>query len=111
MNEINYGLNTDNPVTKIADLVPERLIKVYPYEFINADNSKSFIQENSVSIAAVSQDNLDTNNELLLTDDDGYKYFEMFAAITSEGQLDISSATSVFGQELKEEDSFTGISN
>ncbi len=112
MNEkINYGLNVDNMVPKLDDLLPERMIKVYPYEFVNASKSKSFIQQNSVSVASISQSNLDTNNELLLIDDDGNRYFEMVAAITSEGKLDLSSATSVFGQELKEEDTFTGLSN
>ncbi len=100
----------DIAASLIEDFIPERLIKVYPYEFVNADKSKAFVQGNTVSVAAISQSNLD-DTEHLLTDDEGYKYFEILPSISTEARLDASSATSVFGQELKEEDTFSATSN
>ncbi len=107
---INRGVG-DVPATKIKDVMPERMIKVYPYEFINASKSETFIQANTVTIASISQANLDIADETLQTDSTGAKYFEVFAAITSNGKLDFSSATATIGQELKEEDSFSCLSN
>ncbi len=101
----------DIAVGLIEDIIPERLIRVYPYELVQTDKSKTFLQANSVSIAAISQDKLDTKDDLLKTDSDGIRYFEMLAGTASEGKLDVTSATSVLGKELKEEDTFTCLSN
>ncbi len=109
--EIQYSQNFDQAAPIIQDFVPERMIKVFPYELVAADKSKAFMEQNGVSIAAISQLELDTADEVLEQEADGSKYFQMFAAITSSGKLDLSTQTSVYGQELKEEDEFTGLSN
>lgn len=108
---INKSAFNDIAAPILGDKIPEREIKVYPYEFINANKEEAFIMQNTVSLASISQDNLDTADEFLFTDDDNKKYFKMFGAPTSEAKLDVSTATSVYGQELKEEDSFSAISN
>ena len=71
----------------LGDTLPEQLIKVYPYEFIFADKAKTFIQANTTSIATISQSKLNIEKNNLQQDDEGNYYFEMIAAITSNGVI------------------------
>lgn len=111
MAEIKYSPVYDIKVPILDDYVPEGMLKIYPYELVNTDKSKAFMMQNAVSVAIVSQANLDTTNEILKVDDNGNKYFEVYTDISSDTIMDITSSTSVFGQELKEEDSFMMLSN
>lgn len=103
----------DVPAKVLDDVAPEQLIKVYPYQMVNADKSNAFIQDNTVSIVAISQEAFRGEDVFhqLAADTDGNLFFELLASVTVEGKLDITTATSTVGLELKYEHSFTGITD
>lgn len=105
---MDYSQNYDIAPVLLRDEMPENMIKVYPYQLVDANKSKAFMEDGAVSLAAISQTPLDKSN--LLKDDNGAYYFEMYMAITANTVLDISS-TSTEGQELKEEQTFQGVAN
>lgn len=101
--------NEDIDVLPIEDIIPENLIRVYPYELSNIKKGRAFLKNNSLTFAYISQTGFDKEN--LIEDENGEYYFEMLAAITKNGVLDVTSHTSVFGRQLQNEISFTGLSN
>lgn len=110
--KLNSGQYTDIDQANIEEWVPDKLIKVYPYEMVNTSKGKAFIQNNSVSIIAISQDNLEGSEfHNLKVGEFGDLYFEMFASVVGDMVLTNNLATSTFGQELRVESSFSAISN
>lgn len=104
---INGGI-METRAQDISDFGEEKLLKIYPYVLEDAHSSKSFIKQNATSIAYITQ-NFETDQ--LQEDREGYFYFEMLADAEITTKLDIANHTSVYGQELKEEAEFNGISN
>lgn len=108
--KILYDDQFDVTGTMLEDMVPSSLIKVYPYELVNSKDGDAFVMDNAVSIASISQANIDVS-KLKLDSVSGKYYFEVFAAITKTGVLDFARVTSTFGQEFKEESSFSALTN
>lgn len=55
---IDFNALTDVPADIITDVIPEKIIKVYPYELSHANAKRPFIKQNATSIALITQDTL-----------------------------------------------------
>lgn len=115
-NELKYSPNLDVKVNNLADIMPEGLLKVYPYRLINHNKGKAFLKPNTVTIAQISQspyllNSGDTVFHNMQEDEKGNLYFELLAASTITGQLDVSVATSTMAKTIKYEKTFIGLTN
>lgn len=115
-NELKYSPNIDVRVNNLADIMPEGLLKVYPYRLINHNKDKAFLKPNTVTIAQISQlpyisNDGDTVFHNMQMDESGNLYFELLAASTITGQLDVSIATSTMAKTIKYEKTFIGLTN
>lgn len=112
-NEFKESGFIDIEGTILGDQVPGQLIKVYPYDLFNADKDISFIKPNTTTIAQITQKtyNGDEIFHNLNQDENGHYFFELLSSTTVSGKLDVASSTSVFGQSLKYEHEFIGITD
>lgn len=109
-NEIKYAPSYDAKAPVIKDIVgSSKMIRVYPYELPNTNKSLSFIRNNTDTIAFITQAQL--TNEMLEVDENNNKYFEMLAAVTSNGVLDLSLELVGLASQLKQEDVFNALAN
>lgn len=114
-NEIKYSPNLDINKTFIQDVMPENVLRVYPYKMVNWRKDKVFIQPNTISVVSVSQDpfvnSASHDMELKFDADNSAYYFEALGIMNADGVLDISQATSIYGVEFKYESNVVILTN
>lgn len=93
------------------DIAPEKVVRVFPYELAHTDSSRVFIQDNTSSIAYITQDNfLNSDEHNLMLDENNNYYFEVVSDEFATAILD-ESETSTYGKELKVESAVSVASN
>lgn len=100
-------------VNNYATVVGEdKILRVYPYELVNANHDETFIKPNATVIPYMKNDyEKDFENSVLEKDTFGNYYFDVWFDPTKTTVLDSTSHTSVYGQEIKEEISILARSN
>lgn len=108
-----YSASETAKVNNYANVIGEdNMIRIYPYELVNANHSETFIKPNAVVIPYMKNDYDTTEeNEILRKDENGFYYFEGWVDISFATSLSQSSHTSVYGQEIREDTRLTVNSN
>lgn len=111
--EQKYAPSLDAQAPDIDSVGLERVIKVYPYALPNAEKSRAFIQGNSITIAAITQNVLEKSSLIseITPKDEEVFYFEAVPDVVINTILDDETTTSTYGKHLIEEPQFSMFSN
>ena len=100
-------------IPNLDETIPDKLIKIYPYEMINQSKAKNLFEENATSIIYVSQENFSKNENYhkFKKDENGYYYFSALQVKTSNYKLVSSNDLDNFYNKLKNENTFSVLTN